>query len=141
MSFDALPTIDETTIIWIAAIFATVVGFGFLAHSSYIAWAWPKAMGRVVGNRSDIAHRDSGESIVYFAEILFRAGDGRDYRVSGDVGRQQPWPLGTPIRLHYKAANPRHAMTMTLWQRLIFAGAFIGFATVIWGVIFGVIDR
>lgn len=141
MAANIFPCVDEWTVIWIAAVVASVVGFGFLVHSTYIAWKWPKAMGQVVGNIADTAHNDSGSSTVYFAEIGFRARDGRDYTVRGDVGHQKPWQIGTPLKVHYKPGNPAHAMSLTLWQRLVFSGVFIAMALLLWGLITGLVER
>ncbi len=140
--FDNIFTLlDEWTVVWIAAIAASIIGFGFLLHSTYIAWKWPKAMGHVTGNKATTAHQDSGQSIVYFAVITFTANDRRDYTVRGDVGTHKPWQIGEAIKVHYKPGNPAHAMTMRPWQRLFFSGFFIAAAIVCWGLILGFIER
>jgi hypothetical protein len=140
--FDNIFTyMDGWTVVWIAAVASSVIGFGFLLHSTYIAWKWPKATGHVTGNKASIGHYDSGQSIVYFAEITFTANDRRDYTVRGDVGIHKPWQIGEPIKVHYKPGHPAHAMTMKPWQRLVFAGSFIAAAIVCWGLILGLIER
>jgi len=140
--FDTIVSaLDGWTVVWIAAVAASIIGFGFLLHSTYIALKWPKATGHVTGNKASTAHHDSGQSTVYFADITFTANDRRDYTVRGDVGTHKPWQIGEPIKVHYKPSNPAHAMTMKPWQRLIFAGFFIGAAIVCWGLIFGFIER
>lgn len=140
--FDNIFTkVDGDTVVWIAAVAASIIGFGFLLHSTYIAWKWPKATGRVVDNIATTSHQDSGSSPVYFAKITFTAMDRRDYTVRGDVGHQKPWRIGDPVRVHYKPGNPAHAMTMKLWERLVFSGFFIAAAVVCWGLILGLIER
>ena len=140
--FDNIFTsVNGWTVVWIAAVASSIIGFGFLLHSTYIAWKWPKAVGRVVGNTTRYAHYDSGSSIVYFAKIAFTAKDRRDYTVRSDMGTHKPWQIGAPVRVHYKPGNPAHAMTMKLWQRLVFSGFFIAAAIVCWGLILGLIER
>jgi hypothetical protein len=129
------------TVIWISAVVSSIIGFGFLLHSTYIAWRWPKAMGKVVGHRSGYSHHDSGSSVVHFSEIEFQAHDGKVYRISGDVGHQTPRPGGELIEVHYKPSNPAHAMTMKLWERLVFSGFFIAMSLVLWAIITGIIER
>ena len=128
-------------VIWISAVLSSLIGVGFLLHSTYIARYWPKAIGRVTANTSSISHHDSGQSTVYFALIKFRAADGQDYEIRSDVGQQKPWSLGQDIMVHYKPTQPNHAMTMRLWERLVFSGVFIAFAIVCWGLITGYISR
>ncbi len=140
--FDTIVSaLDGWTVVWIAAVASSTIGVGFLLHSTYIAWKWPKAVGHVAGNTSSYAHHDSGHSIVYFAEITFTANDRRDYTVRSDVGYQKPWQIGKPVTVHYKPGNPAHAMTMKLWQRLIFSGFFIAAAILCWGLVLGFIER
>lgn len=134
-------SVNGWTVVWIAAVASSIIGFGFLLHSTYIAWKWPKAIGRVAGNTTRYAQYDSGSSVVHFAEITFTAKDRRDYTVRGDVGTHKPWQIGEPVRVHYKPGNPAHAMTMKLWQRLVFSGFFIAAAILCWGLIFGFIER
>ena len=129
------------TVIWIAAIVSSVVGFGFLIHSSYIAGAWGRAPGHVVGNQQAYSQYETGRTTVYFAQIMFRVSDGTAYTVKSDMGRVEPWPLGDVVRVYYKPGNPRHAMTMKLWERLAFSSFFIGAGALCWALIAGVVSR
>lgn len=66
---------DGVTVTWIAAVVASIIGFGSLFHMSYIVRHWPRTKGRVVGNIGAIAHYDCGSGKIYFAEIQFTAAD------------------------------------------------------------------
>ena len=94
-------------------------------------------MGQVMGNSHQKGDDDEGS---YVAEINFMAKDGKIYKIKSDVGHTKPWKIGTRILVHYKPADPNHAMTMTLLERAIFSGAFIAVAVACWGAILGVID-
>ena len=131
--------LDGMTIMWVAAIFATAIGVGSLAHFTYIAIRWPAADGQVTGNRTRHAQDDSGSSTVYAADITFHTAAGQRYTILSDVQRRRPWPIGTPLQVHYKPSNPNHAMTMTPWQRLLFSGFFIAVAGATWLRLFDVI--
>jgi hypothetical protein len=83
----------------------------------------------------------SGSSVVHFSEIEFQAHDGKVYNVKSDIGHQTPRLRGEQIEVHYKPSNPAHAMTMKIWERLLFSGFFIAMALVLWGMITGIIER
>ena len=132
---------DGWTVTWIAAVVASIIGFGSLFHMTYIANYWPKAIGRVVGNIGGISHHDSGSSDIYFAEIEFTASDGQTYKVKGDIGLQKPWDIGKAIPLHYKAKNPNHVLTWNFWQRMLFSFGFIAPVLLLWALIAGLVER
>ncbi len=129
------------TVTWIAAVIASIIGFGSFFHMSYIASHWPKTSGRVVGNIGGIANYDSGSSDIYFAEIQFMAANGQTYKVKGDIGLHKPWPIGKTIPLHYMAKNPNHVLTWNFWQRMLFSFAFIAPGLLCWALIAGIIER
>ena len=124
---------------WIVAIAGCVIGFGSLFHMAYIRAAWPRAAGRVVGNVAEWSKSGSTRQDVYFAKISFVARDGRTYEVKGDVGRSAPWSNGQRIDLQYNESNPEHALSMNIWQQLIFSGVFIAFGLVCWAKIGGAV--
>ncbi|MCH9806179.1 MAG: DUF3592 domain-containing protein [Alphaproteobacteria bacterium] len=132
---------DGWTVIWIAAVVSSIIGFGSLFHMSYIARYWPKATGRVCGNQNRIAHYDCGSGTVYVADVRFEAEDGRCYTIKSDVGLQQPWTVGDTITVHYKPANPNQAMIMTFWERILFSAAFIAPALTCWALLTGILER
>ncbi len=132
---------DETAIVWITAIVASLIGFGTLIHFSWIARNWPRATGRVIDNSAEYAGGSDGggRSVAYFPKIEFRAAEGSTHVVKGDVGRRKPAPIGEMIQLWYKPSNPQHAMTMKLPARLMFSGAFIAVGSVCWLKIAGLV--
>ncbi|MEM7424667.1 MAG: DUF3592 domain-containing protein [Pseudomonadota bacterium] len=134
---------DETAIVWIAAVVASLIGFGSLFHFSWIARTWPRATGRVVDNCAEYSKGGDagGVSVAYFPRIEFQAGGGTTHVVKGDVGRRKPAAIGEKIQLWYKPSNPQHAMTMKLPARLMFSGAFIAVGTACWLKIAGLVGN
>ncbi len=123
---------DTSTITLIAAIAATIIGLGALVHLVAIVQRWPQALAEVTGNIAEWAHDDAGKTAVYFAELAFTDAAGQSFTVKGDIGRRKPWVVGEKLTIRYRAANPNHATSMNLWQRLLFAGVFGFFAVMLW---------
>jgi len=123
---------DTETITLIAALAATIIGLGALVHLVAMVQRWPRAVGEVTDNIAEWAHHGSGKSAVYFARIAFTDASGQSFSVKGDIGRRSPWPTGEKVTVRYHAANPNHATSMNLWQRLLFAGVFGFFAVMLW---------
>ncbi len=120
------------TLILIVASVLTLFGVGAFCH--YFIWVqftWPRTSGKVVGNKARSSH-DTVSRPAYFPRVEFIAADGQNYEVVGDVGRPKEWPLGHIIPLRYRPSDPTHASTARAWQRLIFAGVFLGFAAASW---------
>lgn len=131
---------DTDTITLIAAIAFTIVSLGALVHLVGMVQRWPQAPGEVTDNIAEWAHDDAGQTAVYFAQIAFTDATGQSFTVKGDIGRRSPWTIGEKVTVRYKAANPNHATSMNVWQRLLFAGAFGFFAVMCWLAWFGVIS-
>lgn len=133
---------EYPVVTWIAALVSTLIGFGTLIHFSWIAARWPTTTGRIVGNNAKRSHGGPGRpsTTSYFPEIAFYARTGKEVIVSGDVGKPEPYPIGSAIKVWYRPSNPGHAMTMTWWQRLVFSLFFVAVAAVCWALIFGMID-
>ncbi len=123
---------SEETITLIAAIIATVIGVGSFFHYFLMANAWPRTTGRVVGNEAGRRSDAGFDQWAYFPLIKFQAADGRTYRIKGDIGLNDEWPLGQAVQLRYRPANPQHATIAKSWQRLLFACVFLGFAAACW---------
>ena len=120
------------TLILIAAIALTIVGLGAFGH--YFVWVgtWPRTSGKVVGNDARKSGHHQRDEWSYFPRVEFIAADGQTYEVRGDVGRNSEWPLGWIVGVRYRPTNPNHASIAKDWQRLLFAGVFIGFAIATW---------
>lgn len=120
------------TLTLITAVALTVIGVGAFFH--YFIWVgtWPRTSGKVVGNEARKAAHHQHDQYSYFPRVEFIAADGRTYEVRGDVGRNAEWPLGWIVSLRYRPGNPNHASIAKDWQRLVFAGVFLGFAVVTW---------
>lgn len=126
------------TLIFLAAIALTVIGVGAFGH--YFLWVgvcWPRTSGKVVGNEAVRRREPLSEQYAYYPRLEFIAADGRTHKVRGDIGRPQEWPLGRIVALRYRPANPDHATIAKGWQRLVFAGVFLGFAVASWVVWLG----
>ena len=128
---------DSVTLV--AAIICSVLGVGAFVHIFLMVNTWPRASGRVVGNDAQASHSDASRSYAFFPRIAFQAADGKRYEVTGDIGLADEWPLGKTVKLRYCASDPRKATIMAGWQRLLFAGVFMGFAVASWGAWFGVL--
>ncbi len=126
-------------VIWIAAIGLSAIGFGSLMHMAYIRAVWPRAVGRVVDNVGEWPKSGNSRQAIYFAKIAFVARNGKSYEVKGDIGSNEPWPKGQRVELQYKSSNPKHALTMNLWQQLAFSGVFIVFGALCWAKLGGFI--
>jgi Protein of unknown function (DUF3592) len=114
----------------IAAVVASVIGVGTFFNFFLGPRRWPRASGRVVGNVAE--RRSRGRGYAHFPRIAFRAGDGRDYEVRGDIGRSDEWPLGQQVTLRYRASDPRQTTLLAGWQRLLFSAVFLGLAVACW---------
>ena len=86
----------------------------------------------MIGNEARRSSHHQRNEYAYYPEVEFIAADGRTYRVRGDVGRNREWPLGWIVSLRYRPTNPNHASIAKDWQRLLFAGVFLGFAVASW---------
>lgn len=114
----------------IAAVVASGIGVGTFFHFFLGAFRWSRASGRVVGN---VARRRSRSTrYAFFPRIEFRAADGRTYRVEGDLGLNDEWPIGQPVALRYRASNPNHATILKGWQRLLLSVVFLALAAASW---------
>lgn len=120
------------TITLIAAIVATVVGVGTFFHYFLMVNGWPRATGQVVGNEAGRRNDGGFDRWSYFPLVEFQAADGKTYRIKGDIGLNEEWPLGQAVKLRYRPANPNHATIAKSWQRLLFACVFLGFAAASW---------
>ena len=126
---------SQDTLVLIAAIVLTVIGCGAFFH--YFLWLrlWPQTSGKVVGNEAYKSSHHGPDQWGYYPRVEFIAADGRTYEVRGDIGRQKEWPLGWIVNVRYRPANPNHASIAKDWQRLVFAGVFLGFAAMTWSVV------
>ena len=122
-------TVETVTLI--AATIATIVGVGTFFHYFLMICHWPRAMGRVVGNISQMRSTE-GTKYAWFPRVEFLAGDGNTYEITGDMGLNDEWPLGQPVALRYRAANPNHASILKNWLRFLFSAVFLGFAGALW---------
>ena len=127
---------SEDTITLVAALAFSVIGVGAFFHYFLMVGSWPRAVGRVVGNVTDM-RSDEGFDYAYFPRIAFAAADGRTYEVKGDIGRSQEWPLGQAVELRYKRSDPEQTSIAKGWQRLLFALVFLGFAVACWAALLG----
>lgn len=85
----------------------------------------------MVGNVARLSSTE-GTHYAYFPRIAFRAADGKTYEVQGDIGLNDEWPLGQPVKLRYRTANPNHTTIAKWWQRLLFSVVFLCFAVALW---------
>lgn len=122
---------SEATITLIAAIVATFVGVGTFFHYFLMVLRWPRAIGTVIGNIAKLRSTDANH-YAHFPRIEFQAANGMTYKVQGDIGLNDEWPIGQRVEIRYRAANPNHTTIMKAWQRLIFSAVFIGFAIACW---------
>ncbi len=122
----------EEAVTLVAAIAFSIVGAGALFHYYLMVAAWPLAVGRVIGNEAEKRTDHGFDEYAYFPRIEFTAADGNAYAVKGDIGKTEEWPIGELVRLHYRPSNPNHTSIASGWQRLVFAGAFVGFAIASW---------
>ena len=127
---------SEDTITLVAALAFSVIGVGAFFHYFLMVGSWPRAVGYVVGNVTDM-RSDEGFDYAYFPRIEFAAADGKTYDVKGDVGLSQEWPLGQAVALRYRRSNPNHISIAKGWQRLLFAAVFLGFAAGCWAALLG----
>jgi len=126
---------SEEIITLIAAIAFTVIGVGTFFHYFLMVNGWPRTWGQVVGNEAG-RRTDAGfDQWSYFPLVEFQATDGRTYRIKGDIGLNEEWPLGQAVQLRYRLANPQHATIAKAWQRLLFACVFMGFALASWAAL------
>lgn len=129
---------SQDTIVLIVAVIATVIGIGSFIHLFLIVNGWPRATGRVVGNEAELRSGDSRNDYAFFPRIAFEAADGVSYEIKGDIGKSREWPVGQPVPLRYRLANPNHASIMNGWQRLLFSAVFAGFVIASWGAWLGI---
>lgn len=122
---------SEATITLIVAAAATIIGAGTFVHLFLMAFKWPRTIGNVIGNVTDLRSTEANE-YAYFPIIEFKAANGKTYEVRGDIGLNDEWPIGQKVELRYRASNPNHTTTMKGWQRLLFSAVFLFFGIAFW---------
>lgn len=122
---------SAATVTLIAAVVASIVGFGTFIHLFLMVLRWPTATGTVVGNTTQ-ARSTQDTQYAHFPIIEFTSTNGQRFQVNGDIGLSEEWPIGKKLELRYRSSNPNHTTTMKGWQRLLFSAVFIGFAIVSW---------
>lgn len=130
----------EETITLVAAIAFTAVGLGAFIHLFLMVNGWPRASGQVVGNEAQLRSSEGADDYAFFPRVAFMAADGKSYEFRGDIGLSEEWPIGQAVRLSYCASDPGKATILKDWQRLLFAGIFMGFAAAFWGAWLGVLS-